>query len=112
MGDAHGTGRIIPHSDCITQYFLRLDNGNGFLRDTIGHDFADFETVRRHAVRGGANIVADALSGEEQAVKLTFHIEDADNRPVATMSMTVQLDCDIHDGGRADGDISTVPLYP
>jgi len=72
-------------------FFMHLKNAHGFQRDDEGADFADLDAARTQAIRTGADILAEEIKGGCQTVRLTFYIDDADQRRLATVPMTASI---------------------
>lgn len=72
----------------MARFFIHVDNGHGFIRDTDGIEFADLDAARRDAIRSGANIVAEELNAGCEAVYLTLYIDD--HRGNRLMAIPVQ----------------------
>lgn len=73
-------------------YFMHLKNGHGFQRDDEGADFTDLDAARTQAIRTGADILAEEIKGGCQSVRLTFYIDDANQRRLTKIPMTASIE--------------------
>lgn len=68
-------------------FFFNIDNGAGYHPDCEGTTLASIEAARRHAMRIGAEIMADEIISGSTEVALTVYVTDRAGSILITMPM-------------------------
>lgn len=75
----------------MTRYFFDLQNGEGFLKDTDGHDLPDHGAVRQEIAAILRDVVRDELNGD-RAFEAKVTVRDDHGRFVSSASLAFQVE--------------------
>ena len=73
-------------------FYLHVCNGNGFVQDEEGQDFADLEAARAEAVKSARSIMASDVQRGMLDLSSFIEIEDEHHRLVHTLGFEQALD--------------------